>query len=146
MVRWLWCLRIQFDTHGGIQNGFHFFLVLPNQDFQHLPLENLPSLEGQFFTRHLSFHCMMGQFCSIKDNCNSVVKSGVDKRNTYYVLNPDNNLENTQARFQDWFGKWVRSCRIICGCRFDLNQQRSQCLVFETRPALPRAPSGRSAV
>ncbi|EDO43603.1 predicted protein [Nematostella vectensis] len=76
----------------------HPVILILGKGVQHLPWENIPILRDHEVTRMPSLQFvlshaqqMMHQPCS------------VDPEKTYFVLNPDDNLPNTQKLFQKWF-------------------------------------------
>uniref|UniRef100_A0A8C5L3W2 separase n=1 Tax=Jaculus jaculus TaxID=51337 RepID=A0A8C5L3W2_JACJA len=80
----------------------HLVLVL-DKDLQKLPWESMPCLRARPVTRLPSFRFLLN-YCIIKEaGASSVLSQGVDPRNTFYVLNPHNNLLSTEERFRDNF-------------------------------------------
>jgi len=75
----------------------HPVILILGKDIQHLPWESIPMLFDQPVTRVPSL-----QFLLSKVSCQSQFPQ-VDPVKTFYALNPQNNLPNTQKMFQKWF-------------------------------------------
>ncbi|XP_065666100.1 uncharacterized protein LOC101239166 isoform X3 [Hydra vulgaris] len=73
-------------------------LVL-DKDLQRLPWESIPMLRNQPVVRMPSLlftaiHCM---------NNSVFLKGGLPCNNIYYIVNPSNDLKNTEIKFSEWF-------------------------------------------
>ncbi|KXJ28212.1 uncharacterized protein LOC110254628 [Exaiptasia diaphana] len=73
----------------------HPVILILGKDIQHLPWENIPILRQYPITRMPSMHFVLAQ--------TQKGEQSVDPVNAYFVLNPENNLPNTQKIFQNWF-------------------------------------------
>ncbi|EGV95374.1 separin isoform X1 [Cricetulus griseus] len=80
----------------------HLVLVL-DKDLQKLPWESMSSLRALPVTRLPSFHFLLSYSITKEAGASSVLNQGVDPRNTFYVLNPHNNLSSTEERFRASF-------------------------------------------
>ncbi|GAB1600050.1 uncharacterized protein LOC115209522 [Argonauta hians] len=80
----------------------HPVTLILDKEIQHLPWENLPILRKQTVTRIPSLYYLNIQKAYIH-NKGSILTDGIDSTNTYYVLNPDTTLQNTEEMFKDWF-------------------------------------------
>jgi len=67
----------------------------------------MPALIDQHVTRMPSVHFLYAHWKSVADDPASVVSVGVDRRSVFYVLNPDNDLANTQKTFESWFARYA---------------------------------------
>ena len=70
---------------------------------QHLPWENIPSLRMRCVSRMHSMHYLRAHVRALTSDPDSVYMTGVDLSNTYYLLDPEDNLEKTRKMFQKWF-------------------------------------------
>jgi len=75
----------------------HPVILILGKDIQHLPWESIPMLYDHPVTRVPSL-----QFLLSKVSCQKQL-THVDPVKTFYALNPQNNLPNTQKMFQKWF-------------------------------------------
>ncbi|EFB17411.1 hypothetical protein PANDA_012438, partial [Ailuropoda melanoleuca] len=80
----------------------HLVLVL-DKDLQKLPWESMPSLRALPVTRLPSVHFLLSYSVIKESGASSVLSHGVDPRNTFYVLNPHNNLASTEEQFRAHF-------------------------------------------
>nr|XP_031538710.1 separin [Vicugna pacos] len=80
----------------------HLVLVL-DKDLQKLPWESMPSLRALPVTRLPSFRFLLSYSIIKQSGASSVLSQGVDPRSTFYVLNPHNNLSNTEEQFRAHF-------------------------------------------
>ncbi|CAI9719868.1 separin-like isoform X1 [Octopus vulgaris] len=80
----------------------HPVTLILDKEIQHLPWENMPILRKQAVTRIPSLYYLKIQK-KFLHNQGSILTDGIDRSNTYYVLNPDANLQHTQETFKDWF-------------------------------------------
>ncbi|KAM8981065.1 separin isoform X1 [Sarcophilus harrisii] len=85
----------------GESNG-HLVLVL-DKDLQKLPWENIPSLRAQPVTRLPSLRFLLSYSLIRETQASSVLNRGVNPQNTFYILNPQNNLGGTEDRFRARF-------------------------------------------
>uniref|UniRef100_A0A3Q4HSX9 separase n=1 Tax=Neolamprologus brichardi TaxID=32507 RepID=A0A3Q4HSX9_NEOBR len=76
----------------------HVVLIL-DKYLQKLPWESIPVLKSSSVSRMPSLHSLLG--LSIQKE--SILRRGVDAKKVFYVLDPDDNLGNSQERFKDWF-------------------------------------------
>uniref|UniRef100_A0A3Q4MVM5 separase n=1 Tax=Neolamprologus brichardi TaxID=32507 RepID=A0A3Q4MVM5_NEOBR len=85
----------------------HVVLIL-DKYLQKLPWESIPVLKSSSVSRMPSLHSLLG--LSIQKE--SILRRGVDAKKVFYVLDPDDNLGNSQERFKDWFCKpdWEGVC------------------------------------
>ena len=74
------------------------------QQIQQLPWENMKIVREQPVCRMPSLHFIASHLktSQVKE---SVLSQGVDTSDTFFVLNPTNDLANTQKTFQKWFEK-----------------------------------------
>ncbi|XP_064447260.1 separin isoform X2 [Mirounga angustirostris] len=91
--------RLQGQT---VPSDRHLVLVL-DKDLQKLPWENMPSLRALPVTRLPSFRFLLSYSIIKESGASSVLSQGVDPRNTFYVLNPHNNLSSTEEQFRAHF-------------------------------------------
>ncbi|XP_020821918.1 separin [Phascolarctos cinereus] len=84
------------------QSNGHLVLVL-DKDLQKLPWENIPSLRTQPVTRLPSLRFLLSYSIIRETQASSVLNRGVNPQSTFYILNPQNNLENTEERFRARF-------------------------------------------
>ncbi|XP_056654102.1 separin isoform X3 [Monodelphis domestica] len=84
------------------QNNGHLVLVL-DKNLQKLPWENIPSLRAQPVTRLPSLRFLLSYSLIRETQASSVLNRGVNPQSTFYVLNPQNNLGNTEERFRARF-------------------------------------------
>uniref|UniRef100_A0A8C7A565 separase n=1 Tax=Neovison vison TaxID=452646 RepID=A0A8C7A565_NEOVI len=85
-----------------VPSNRHLVLVL-DKDLQKLPWENMPSLRALPVTRLPSFRFLLSYSITKESGASSVLSQGVDPRNTFYVLNPHNNLSSTEEQFRAHF-------------------------------------------
>ncbi|XP_058598610.1 separin isoform X1 [Neofelis nebulosa] len=88
--------RLQGQT---VPSNRHLVLVL-DKDLQKLPWESIPSLRALPVTRLPSFHFLLSYSIIRESGASAVLSQGVDPRNTFYVLNPHNNLSSTEEQFR----------------------------------------------
>jgi len=60
-------------------------------------------------TRMPSVQFLFAHWRSLIDDPASVVNVGVNRRSVFYVVNPDNDLMNTQKTFESWFSRFAAS-------------------------------------
>ncbi|CAB4023102.1 separin isoform X2, partial [Paramuricea clavata] len=84
------------DNAIGVKRG-PVVLIL-DKSIQHLPFEAMPILRDQQVSRMPSL-----EFINAYLSLQKITKSRVDTRQTFYVLNPQDNLPNTEKKFSDWF-------------------------------------------
>ncbi|XP_027714178.1 separin isoform X1 [Vombatus ursinus] len=84
------------------QSNGHLVLVL-DKDLQKLPWESIPSLRTQPVTRLPSLRFLLSYSLIRETQASSVLNRGVNPQSTFYILNPQNNLENTEERFRARF-------------------------------------------
>ncbi|XP_072510909.1 separin [Notamacropus eugenii] len=84
------------------QSNGHLVLVL-DKDLQKLPWENIPSLRAQPVTRLPSLRFLLSYSLIRETQASSVWNRGVNPQSTFYILNPQNNLGNTEERFRARF-------------------------------------------
>ncbi|XP_058414104.1 separin isoform X1 [Diceros bicornis minor] len=85
-----------------VPSNRHLVLVL-DKDLQKLPWESMPSLRALSVTRLPSFRFLLSYSIIKEAGASSVLSQGVDPRSTFYVLNPHNNLSNTEEQFRAHF-------------------------------------------
>ncbi|XP_029811477.1 separin [Suricata suricatta] len=88
--------RLQGQT---VPSTGHLVLVL-DKDLQKLPWESIPSLRTLPVTRLPSFRFLLSYSIIKESGASAVLSRGVDPRNTFYVLNPHNNLSSTEEQFR----------------------------------------------
>ncbi|XP_039110998.1 separin [Hyaena hyaena] len=88
--------RLQGQT---VPSNGHLILVL-DKDLQKLPWESIPSLRALPVTRLPSFRFLLSYSIIRESGASAVLSQGVDPRNTFYVLNPHNNLSSTEEQFR----------------------------------------------
>ncbi|XP_033110709.1 uncharacterized protein LOC117111827 [Anneissia japonica] len=79
-------------------------ILILDKHLQQLPWENISTAISHPVCRVPSLDFLA---CHLQDirQPSSLLNRGVDVTNTYYVLNPSNDLANTQLTFQNWFEK-----------------------------------------
>ncbi|XP_040845089.1 separin [Ochotona curzoniae] len=82
-----------------VPSSRHLVLVL-DKDLQKLPWESMPYLRTLPVTRLPSFRFLLSYSIIKESGVSSVLSQGVDPRCTFYVLNPQNNLSNTEEQFR----------------------------------------------
>ncbi|XP_070475691.1 separin [Equus przewalskii] len=85
-----------------VASNSHLVLVL-DKDLQKLPWESMPSLRALPVTRLPSFRFLLSYSIIKEAGASSVLSQGVDPHSTFYVLNPHNNLSNTEEQFRAHF-------------------------------------------
>ncbi|RMX47888.1 hypothetical protein pdam_00010648, partial [Pocillopora damicornis] len=75
----------------------HPVILILGKEIQHLPWESIPMLFDQPVTRIPSL-----QYLLSKLSCQRQLPE-INPEKTFYALNPQNNLPNTQKMFQKWF-------------------------------------------
>jgi len=88
-------------TNGEVKNRYAFQVI------QHLPWESIPVLVDHSVTRMPSVHFLFAHWKSLSDDPTSVVNVGVNRRSVFYIVNPDNDLLNTQKTFESWFTRFA---------------------------------------
>ena len=58
-------------------------------------------------TRMPSVQFLFAHWKSLTDDAASVVNVGINRRSVFYVVNPDEDLMNTQKTFEKWFSRFV---------------------------------------
>ncbi len=69
---------------------------------QHLPVESIPLLRAHPASRMPSAHFLRAQLLALRGDAASVYARGVDTTRTFYILDPENNLNQTYSKFS-WF-------------------------------------------
>ncbi|KAI8497177.1 Separin [Branchiostoma belcheri] len=87
-----------------LQDRGPVILVL-DRTLQRLPWESIPLLQQGKVSRMPSLRFILSHLDTMRSVPGHVLCDGVDQNNTYYVLNPRNDLASTQAYFQDDFKK-----------------------------------------
>ncbi|XP_078661182.1 separin-like isoform X2 [Branchiostoma floridae x Branchiostoma belcheri] len=87
-----------------LQDRGPVILVL-DRTLQRLPWESIPLLQQGKVSRMPSLRFILSHLHTMRSVPGHVLCDGVDQNNTYYVLNPRNDLASTQAYFQDDFKK-----------------------------------------
>ncbi|XP_076966940.1 separin isoform X2 [Tamandua tetradactyla] len=95
--------RLQGQT---VPNKKHLVLVL-DKDLQKLPWESMPTLRALPVTRLPSLRFLLSYSVIKESGASSVLSQGVDPRNTFYVLNPHNNLSSTEQQFRANFSSYA---------------------------------------
>ncbi|XP_064408411.1 separin isoform X2 [Latimeria chalumnae] len=85
----------------GQSNG-PLVLVL-DKHLQKLPWENIPLLRSRPVTRLPSLRFLLSYSIIQKTGSRSVLTDGVDPSNTFFLLNPQSNLPETEKRLKDFF-------------------------------------------
>ncbi|XP_078580868.1 separin-like [Branchiostoma floridae x Branchiostoma japonicum] len=80
-------------------------IMVLDRTLQRLPWESIPILQQGKVSRMPSLRFILSHLHSMRSVPGHVLCDGVDQNNTYYVLNPRNDLPSTQASFQDDFKK-----------------------------------------
>ncbi|XP_061731171.1 separin isoform X1 [Nerophis ophidion] len=80
----------------------HVVLIL-DKFLQKLPWESISILRSRSVSRMPSLESLVGLSFQKKSDPESILKNGVDRKNTFYLLDPDKNLGSTQNRFKAWF-------------------------------------------
>ncbi len=75
---------------------------LPPQQIQQLPWESIPILRDGAVCRMPSLYFILAQLLR---SPGAPVADGLDPTDAFFVLNPSNDLANTQKTFQKWFEK-----------------------------------------
>ncbi|XP_077458989.1 separin [Stigmatopora argus] len=80
----------------------HTVLIL-DRHLQKLPWESIACLKFRSVSRMPSWQSLIGLSIQKENDPQSILKNGVDKENSFYLLNPDASLERMQQQFQEWF-------------------------------------------
>ncbi|XP_030585374.1 separin [Archocentrus centrarchus] len=80
----------------------HVVLIL-DKYLQKLPWESISILKSSSVSRMPSLHSLLGLSIQKETDTESILRCGVDAKKVFYVLDPDDNLGNSQERFKDWF-------------------------------------------
>ncbi|XP_072020427.1 LOW QUALITY PROTEIN: separin-like [Amphiura filiformis] len=83
----------------------HPVILVLDKQIQQLPWENMPVVRDQPMCRMPSLHFISSHLNMASQSTDSVLSHGVDTTDTFFVLNPTNDLANTQKTFQKWFEK-----------------------------------------
>lgn len=67
----------------------------------------MPCVVSQPISRMPSLHYLLASLAAHSTDPDCVLSHGVDRNRVYYVVNPDGNLPNTQAVFQQSFERFV---------------------------------------
>ncbi|KAM8868553.1 separin [Synchiropus picturatus] len=92
----------------------HVVLVL-DKYLQKLPWESISVLKSHSVSRMPSLQSLIGLSLQKETDPQSILKEGVDKRQVFYVLDPDANLPDSQERFKEWFSS-EKDWEGVCGC------------------------------
>ncbi|XP_061641411.1 separin [Phyllopteryx taeniolatus] len=98
----------------------HVVLIL-DKYLQKLPWESISILRSRSVSRMPSLQSLIGLSIQKENDPQSILKHGVDTKNTFYVLDPDANLENSQQQFKEWFRSQL-DWDGVCGCVPKLGQ------------------------
>ncbi|KAK3602692.1 hypothetical protein CHS0354_017898 [Potamilus streckersoni] len=98
-------LKLQLKMNPLIPNPEGHTILILDKNVQHLPWESMAILQNKSVSRLPSMYHLHTQLSFLQTQESSVLIKGVNSRSTYYVLNPDNNLPNTQITFEGWFEK-----------------------------------------
>uniref|UniRef100_A0AAY4C5R0 separase n=1 Tax=Denticeps clupeoides TaxID=299321 RepID=A0AAY4C5R0_9TELE len=118
------CLELLQDAvtklHNRMKPQGHTVLVL-DKYLQKLPWENISCLKSCSVTRMPSLHSVLGHTHLQQVDRGCVLARGIDSKQVFYLLNPDNNLPDTEERFRDWFcGE--KPWQGVCGSTPDTDQ------------------------
>ncbi|XP_037107969.1 separin [Syngnathus acus] len=80
----------------------HVVLIL-DKYLQKLPWESIATLKFRSMSRMPSLQSLIGLSIQKENDPQSILKHGVDPKNTFYILDPDGNLQNSKKEFQEWF-------------------------------------------
>ncbi|XP_077581629.1 separin isoform X2 [Stigmatopora nigra] len=80
----------------------HTVLIL-DRHLQKLPWESIASLKFRSVSRMPSWQSLISLSLQKENDPQSILKKGVDRENSFYLLDPDANLERTQTQFKEWF-------------------------------------------
>ncbi|NXE58007.1 ESPL1 protein, partial [Casuarius casuarius] len=86
---------------GARQAGGSLVLVL-DKHLQKLPWESMACLRDVPVTRLPSLRFLLS-YSLVQQRAGSVLSCGVNPGSTFYILNPHNNLPDTEERFRSWF-------------------------------------------
>ncbi|NXN07932.1 ESPL1 protein, partial [Indicator maculatus] len=78
-------------------------ILVLDKHLQKLPWENISCLKALPVTRLPSLRFLFSYSLAQKHQAGSVLSRGVDPSNTFYVLNPQSNLQGTEERFRGLF-------------------------------------------
>ncbi|XP_041639099.1 separin [Cheilinus undulatus] len=98
----------------------HVVLIL-DKYLQKLPWESISILRSGSVSRMPSLHSLIGLSIQRETDSKSILKYGVDKKQVYYVLDPDANLKNSQDQFKEWFSSKL-DWEGVCGVAPDSGQ------------------------
>ncbi|XP_070758909.1 separin [Enoplosus armatus] len=98
----------------------HMVLIL-DKYLQKLPWESISILTSRSVSRMPSLHSLIGLSIQKETESQSILKQGVDTRQVFYVLDPDDNLGNSQDRFKEWFSS-KQDWEGVCGVAPDSGQ------------------------
>uniref|UniRef100_A0A3Q2ZBF7 separase n=1 Tax=Hippocampus comes TaxID=109280 RepID=A0A3Q2ZBF7_HIPCM len=80
----------------------HVVLLL-DKHLQKLPWESISFLRFRSVSRMPSLQSLIGLSIQKENEHQSILKHGVDPRNTFYLLDANNNLKHAKEQFEKWF-------------------------------------------
>lgn len=84
----------------GAGNVRHPVVLVLDREIQKLPWESLPCMAGQPATRIPSVPFLASLYEAHNHNASSVLKTQVEDRNIFFILNPEQNVPKTQDRLE----------------------------------------------
>ncbi|XP_077429763.1 separin [Vanacampus margaritifer] len=79
----------------------HVVLIL-DKYLQRLPWESMSILRFRSVSRMPSLQSLIGLSIQKDSDPQSILKHGVNMKNTFYLLDPDDNLKNSKEQFKEW--------------------------------------------
>ncbi|XP_051932994.1 separin isoform X2 [Hippocampus zosterae] len=80
----------------------HVVLLL-DRHLQKLPWESISILRFRSVSRMPSLQSLIGLSIQKENEDQSILKHGVDPKNTFYLLDPNNDLKDAKEQFEKWF-------------------------------------------
>ena len=86
------------------KNTFNPVILIIDKHIQNLPWESMPILYNKPVSRMPSF-TLLSNYCKLKqmNSKRNRIGVGINPENTYYLLNPSNDLPQTQLQFEQLF-------------------------------------------
>ncbi|XP_077386541.1 separin [Festucalex cinctus] len=91
----------------------HVVLIL-DKYLQRLPWESISILRFRSVSRMPTLQSLIGLSIQKDNDPQSILKHGVDMKNTFYLLDPDDNLKNSKEQFKEWLSS-KPGCDGVCG-------------------------------
>ncbi|XP_052258977.1 uncharacterized protein LOC127863473 isoform X2 [Dreissena polymorpha] len=89
----------------GVVNFTAHTVLILDKSVQNMPWESMPMLSTKSVTRMPCLSHVYTQLEQQRTTVDSLLTRGINMRSTCYLLNPGNDIPNTEAFFKDWFEK-----------------------------------------